>query len=93
MGARRTRLLAVAFCDRVAHLLPDDASRGWIEVARRYADRKAGRKDILVTGGGIIPAEDCDALTAQGIGKLFGPGTPLADLIDYINTWAADHLE
>ena len=54
---------------------------------------EAGRKDILVTGGGIIPAEDCDALTAQGIGKLFGPGTPLADLIDYINTWAADHLE
>ena len=54
---------------------------------------EAGRPDILVTGGGIIPAEDCDALTAQGIGKLFGPGTPLADLIDYINTWAADHLE
>ena len=54
---------------------------------------EAGRKDILVTGGGIIPAEDCDALTAQGIGKLFGPGTPLADLIDYINTWAADRLE
>ena len=54
---------------------------------------EAGRKDILVTGGGIIPAEDCDALTARGIGKLFGPGTPLADLIDYINTWAADHLE
>jgi methylmalonyl-CoA mutase C-terminal domain/subunit len=54
---------------------------------------EAGRKDILVTGGGIIPAEDCEALTAQGIGKLFGPGTPLADLVDYINAWAADHLE
>ncbi len=53
----------------------------------------AGRRDILVTGGGIIPAEDCEALTAQGIGKLFGPGTPLADLVDYINAWAADHLE
>ena len=54
---------------------------------------EAGRNDILVTGGGIIPAEDCEALTAQGIGKLFGPGTPLSDLVDYINAWAAKHLE
>lgn len=54
---------------------------------------EAGRSDILVTGGGIIPAEDATALTGQGIGRLFGPGTPLADLIEYINTWAAEHLE
>ena len=53
----------------------------------------AGRTDILVTGGGIIPAEDASALTGQGIGRLFGPGTPLAELIDYINEWAAEHLE
>ena len=53
----------------------------------------AGRSDILVTGGGIIPAEDASALTGQGIGRLFGPGTPLAELIDYINEWAAEHLE
>jgi methylmalonyl-CoA mutase C-terminal domain/subunit len=53
----------------------------------------AGRKDVLITGGGIIPAEDADALIKQGIGKLFGPGTPLTELIDYINGWAADHLE
>lgn len=54
---------------------------------------EAGRKDLLVTGGGIIPAEDSEALTAQGIGKLFGPGTPLSELVDYINAWAAEHLE
>jgi methylmalonyl-CoA mutase C-terminal domain/subunit len=54
---------------------------------------QAGRSDILVTGGGIIPAEDVESLGQHGIGKLFGPGTPLADLIDYINTWAAEHLE
>ncbi|MBM4187396.1 MAG: cobalamin B12-binding domain-containing protein [Gemmatimonadetes bacterium] len=51
-----------------------------------------GRQDILLTGGGIIPAEDAAALEGQGIGKLFGPGTPLADLIEYINGWAARHL-
>ena len=46
-----------------------------------------GREDILLTGGGIIPKEDMEALHAQGIGKLFGPGTPTTDLIDYIKEW------
>ena len=52
-----------------------------------------GRPDVLVTGGGIIPPEDIDALQKLGVGKLFGPGTPLAELIDYINAWAAENIE
>lgn len=54
---------------------------------------KDGRADILVTGGGIIPKDDADSLEKQGIGKLFGPGTPTTDLIDYIREWAAAHLK
>jgi len=46
-----------------------------------------GMEDVLVTGGGIIPAEDIDALQAMGVGKLFGPGTPTADAIEYIRAW------
>jgi methylmalonyl-CoA mutase C-terminal domain/subunit len=46
-----------------------------------------GRDDILITGGGIIPKEDMEALHEQGIGRLFGPGTPTTDLIDYIREW------
>src|SRR5215472_14948229 len=34
--------------------------------------REQGRDDILITGGGIIPKEDIEALHEQGIGKLFG---------------------
>ena len=49
-----------------------------------------GRDDILVTGGGIIPKEDMDALHALGTGKLFGPGTPTSDLVDYIRDWFAE---
>ena len=49
-----------------------------------------GRDDILITGGGIIPKEDMDVLQAQGIGKLFGPGTRTTDLIDYIRDWFAE---
>jgi methylmalonyl-CoA mutase C-terminal domain/subunit len=52
-----------------------------------------GRSDMLLTGGGIIPREDIEALARRGVGKLFGPGTPTTDLIDYITTWAAEHLE
>jgi methylmalonyl-CoA mutase C-terminal domain/subunit len=49
-----------------------------------------GREDILLTGGGIIPKEDMDALTARGVGKLFGPGTSTAELIRYIQDWFAE---
>lgn len=52
-----------------------------------------GRKDVLLTGGGIIPPADIESLQQQGIGKLFGPGTPTSELIDYIAAWANDHLE
>lgn len=52
-----------------------------------------GRADVLVTGGGIIPREDMDELHARGIGRLFGPGTPTSDLIDYIESWAVTHIE
>ena len=52
--------------------------------------RKAGRDDILLTGGGIIPKEDIDALHDQGIGQLFGPGTPTSELVEYIKRWFAD---
>jgi len=52
-----------------------------------------GRGDILVTGGGIIPREDMEALEGLGIGRLFGPGTPTSELIAYIQSWAGDHLE
>ena len=51
--------------------------------------REQGRDDVLITGGGIIPKEDMDALEQQGIAKLFGPGTPTTALIEYIRAWFA----
>jgi methylmalonyl-CoA mutase, C-terminal domain len=52
--------------------------------------REQGREDILITGGGIIPREDMDALQGMGTGKLFGPGTPTSDLVEYIKGWFAE---
>jgi methylmalonyl-CoA mutase C-terminal domain/subunit len=51
--------------------------------------RAEGRDDILLTGGGIIPQEDMDALAKMGVGKLFGPGSPTSELVAYIKDWFA----
>ena len=51
--------------------------------------REAGRDDVLITGGGIIPKQDMEALEAQGVGRLFGPGTSTSDLVEYIRHWFA----
>jgi methylmalonyl-CoA mutase C-terminal domain/subunit len=49
-----------------------------------------GRDDILITGGGIIPKEDMEELHRSGIGRLFGPGTPTGELVEYIRGWFAE---
>lgn len=46
-----------------------------------------GLDDVLLTGGGIIPENDMTALNSIGVGKLFGPGTPVQDTINYITDW------
>lgn len=52
---------------------------------------EAGREDILLIGGGIIPEEDAARLEGEGVAKLFGPGTPTSDIIDYIVAWTEQH--
>ena len=47
--------------------------------------------NILITGGGIIPQNDMDALNNEGIGKLFGPGTEIGEIVDYIENWVKEH--
>ena len=44
-----------------------------------------GLQDIVLFGGGIIPPEDAAALKKQGVGALFGPGTPLQEITDYLH--------
>jgi len=51
--------------------------------------RAKGIGDRLLTGGGIIPGEDMNTLLAQGVGRLFGPGTNTQDIVGYIREWYA----
>jgi methylmalonyl-CoA mutase C-terminal domain/subunit len=54
--------------------------------------REAGRGDVLLTGGGILPREDIEALQATGVGRLFGPGTATTELVEYLRAWAREQL-
>ena len=49
-------------------------------------------EEILLTGGGIIPTEDIQDLENQGVGRLFGPGTPTTEVIDYIQNWFVEQV-
>lgn len=40
--------------------------------------------DIVVFGGGIIPAADIPVLKAAGLVGIFTPGTPLADVVAWV---------
>jgi methylmalonyl-CoA mutase C-terminal domain/subunit len=50
---------------------------------------EAGADHVLVTGGGIIPEADMKSLDERGIGRLFGPGTPTTEAIQYVKDWFA----
>ena len=46
--------------------------------------RERGLDDVLVTVGGIIPDEDGPALQAVGVAAVFGPGTTIREVADFI---------
>lgn len=48
-------------------------------------------EDVLLTGGGIIPDDDMQALQQSGVGKLFAPGTPVSEIAQYIQEWTIEH--
>lgn len=55
--------------------------------------KEKGLNDVLLTGGGIIPDADMDALKQQGCGELFAPGAPTAQIAEYIKGWVKEHRE
>lgn len=53
--------------------------------------KEKGLDDVLLTGGGIIPAEDLAKLKAMGTGELFTPGARTTEIIEYIKKWFAEN--
>lgn len=50
--------------------------------------RDEGMDQVLVTAGGIIPAEDIPALKAAGVAEVFGPGTSIGQVADFMRQHA-----
>ena len=48
--------------------------------------REKGGNDILVIGGGIIPKKDIPKLKEAGIIEIFGPGTSIDKIVQFIET-------
>ncbi|HZT77070.1 MAG TPA: cobalamin B12-binding domain-containing protein [Vicinamibacterales bacterium] len=53
--------------------------------------KQKGLEDVLVVIGGIIPDVDIPKLKELGVRGVFLPGTPMQDIIDFINTNARAH--
>ena len=51
--------------------------------------KERGADDIVVFGGGIIPADDITALQAEGVEKIFTPGAPTGEIVE----WLRNRLE
>ena len=48
-----------------------------------------GLDDVLVIAGGTIPPDDYQPLQDHGVGRVFGPETPVADVVAYVRAWDA----
>ncbi len=46
--------------------------------------KERGGGEIMVFGGGIIPEEDVEELKKMGVKELFGPGTPIQEITDFL---------
>jgi methylmalonyl-CoA mutase C-terminal domain/subunit len=55
--------------------------------------RERGGEHIVVFAGGIIPEEDNDYLRSSGIRAIFNPGTPISEVIDFIEKTAEERTE
>jgi methylmalonyl-CoA mutase C-terminal domain/subunit len=53
--------------------------------------KEKGLDDVLLVGGGIIPKKDMEELEGLGMGKLFGPGTPVKETLNYITNWVKEN--
>ena len=51
---------------------------------RELLDEK-GLKDVVLFGGGIIPDDDIPKLLKKGVDRVFTPGTPIQQIVDYVN--------
>lgn len=53
--------------------------------------RERGAEDVVVMGGGIIPAADIPELKAMGVAEVFTPGATTSEIVDWIRENVGAH--
>jgi methylmalonyl-CoA mutase cobalamin-binding domain/chain len=53
--------------------------------------RKEGLEDVGVIVGGIVPEGDVPALREMGVAHVFGPGTPLPEIVSFLQEHTPNH--
>jgi methylmalonyl-CoA mutase cobalamin-binding domain/chain len=51
--------------------------------------REAGLENVGVLVGGIVPESDIPKLTEMGVARVFGPGTPLPEIVSFLRERSA----
>jgi methylmalonyl-CoA mutase C-terminal domain/subunit len=54
--------------------------------------RDHGMTDVPIFAGGIIPDDDVPALKQAGITGIFGPGTPMSEIVAFIRSHASQRV-
>lgn len=54
--------------------------------------RERGADDVVVFGGGIVPAPDIAALREQGVAEIFTPGARTTDIVDWVRAHVPDRV-
>lgn len=55
--------------------------------------REAGRSDVGLIVGGIIPPADVPKLKAEGVRAIFGPGTSIAEIAQSLQSFTAETID
>jgi methylmalonyl-CoA mutase C-terminal domain/subunit len=54
----------------------------FVDVAKMIKEK--GLENVLLIGGGIIPEQDVSNLKKKGIAGIFGPGTPVESIVQFV---------
>ncbi len=52
-----------------------------------------GLEHVVLTGGGIIPDDDIEKLLEMGVGRIFGPGTSLEEIVNFYTEKSGQQME
>jgi len=93
-GLRKTadQVVSAALQEDVDVIGVSILSGAHLTVFKKLRDRlqAEGMDDVVVIAGGVIPDDDISALEDLGVGKVFTPGTPLAEIVSYLRASVTD---